>query len=59
MKSSEHNNSNKKVYQSTSGSSEFALSSKKAWVSHLKGKFRVVTIASDPLKSTISVVRHR
>lgn len=50
MKSSEHNSSNKNVCQSTSGSSKFSLSSKKAWVSHLKGKAWVVTNNKRPLK---------
>lgn len=59
MKSSEQNNSNKNVCQSTSGSTEFALSSKRAWVSHLTGKAWVVTIASNLLKSIISVVKYR
>lgn len=45
-KSSEHSNRNKKVSESTSGSSEFALRSKEAWVSHLKGDAQVVLIAS-------------
>lgn len=46
-RSSEHSNRNKKVGESTSGSSEFALRSKEAWVSHLlKGDAQVVLIAS-------------
>lgn len=59
MKSSDHNDSNSNVCQSVSVSSEFALSSKKAWISHLKGKAWVVTIASDLLKSIISGVKYR